>query len=267
MLRAATLASGSSGNCAVVSDGQTCLLIDAGISARRIVTGLRGLGIPPEHVHGVLITHEHSDHIAGLAVLCRQLDLLLYSTEPTACQICARWPALADRFRVFDPGDAFSAGGLAAYSFPTNHDCVCPVGYALSDGAARLAFCTDLGIVTEEVRSGIRGAGLLVGEFNHDIELLRSGPYPPALKRRILGESGHLSNEAGAGLALWAAEHGARQVVLAHLSAENNRPELAVAAAERTLRQAGAEPGRDVGLTLAPRSDCSGWMEVPTCSV
>ena len=101
-----------------------------------------------------------------------------------------------------------------------------------------------------------------MGEFNHDIELLRTGSYPPALKRRILGDRGHLSNEAGAELALWAAERGARQIMLAHLSAENNRPPLALAAAEGTLKSAGAELGGDVAVSAAPRDTASGWMEV-----
>lgn len=262
MLKTAILASGSSGNCAAVSDGRTHILIDAGISARRITAGLRALELDPRSVHGVLITHEHSDHIAGLPVLCRQLDLLLYATEPTAAAVCARWPELAERFRVFDPGEYFAAGTLTAGSFPTSHDCACPVGYTLTDGGAKLAFCTDLGVVTDQVRAGIQGARLLVGEFNHDIELLRTGPYPPALKRRILGDRGHLSNEAGAELALWAAERGARQIMLAHLSAENNRPPLALAAAEGTLKSAGAELGGDVAVSAAPRDRASGWMEV-----
>lgn len=256
MLKAATLASGSSGNCAAVSDGRTHILIDAGISARRITTGLRALGVDPAVVHGVLITHEHSDHIAGLTVLCRQLDLLLYATEPTAAAICARQPQLTERFRVFDPGQSFTAGPLTARSFPTSHDCACPVGYSLTAGGSTLAFCTDLGVVTDAVRDGIRDARLLVAEFNHDVELLKSGPYPPQLKGRILSDRGHLSNAAGAELARWAAERGTRRVVLAHLSAENNRPELALSAAERALCGTGA------AAVLAPRSEPSGWMEV-----
>lgn len=256
MLKAATLASGSSGNCAAVSDGRTHILIDAGISARRITTGLRALGLDPGALHGVLITHEHADHIAGLAVLCRQLDLLLYATEPTAAAICTRQPQLTERFRVFDPGQAFTAGSLTARSFPTSHDCACPVGYHLTGGGSALAFCTDLGTVTDAVRDGIREAGLLVAEFNHDVELLKAGPYPAPLKGRILSDRGHLSNEAGAELALWAAAHGTQRVVLAHLSAENNRPDLALGAAERALR------GTGVAAVLAPRSEPSDWMEV-----
>ena len=140
MLKTAILASGSSGNCAAVSDGRTHILIDAGISARRITAGLRALELDPRSVHGVLITHEHSDHIAGLPVLCRQLDLLLYATEPTAAAVCARWPELAERFRVFDPGEYFAAGTLTAGSFPTSHDCACPVGSAWSPTRSGRAF-------------------------------------------------------------------------------------------------------------------------------
>lgn len=262
MLKIATLASGSSGNCAVVSDGRIHILIDAGISARRIVTGLGELGIAGRDLSAIFITHEHSDHICALPVLCRQLSAPIYTTEPTARQICYRTAGLEERFRVFDPGEGFAVGDVVAESFATSHDCACPVGYTLTDGERRLAFCTDLGVVTPQVEEGIRGAHTLVGEFNYDGDMLRSGPYPPYLKSRILGERGHLSNEDGAALAAWAVERGARRVIMAHLSKENNLPGIAMRAARRSLEALGAAVGRDVALSAAPRSEGSGWMEV-----
>lgn len=265
MLRVATLASGSSGNCLVVSDGKEHILIDAGISARRITTGLRALGIEPGEVSAVLITHEHSDHIGGLAVLCRQMGAELYTAEPTARQICYRTAGLEERFRVFAPGERFAVGGLTVGTFATSHDCACPVGYTVEDGVRKMALCTDLGVVTRGVLEGIRGAGLLVGEFNYDADMLRSGPYPARLKERILGRQGHLSNETGGKLAAWAVQQGTGQVVLAHLSQENNAPSVAMRAAEGAMAAIEARVGTDVRLTVAPRSESSEWIEVPGC--
>lgn len=262
MLRAATLASGSSGNCAVVSDGKVHILIDAGISARRVAAGLRELGIQPGEIAGVLITHEHADHIGGLAVLCRQIGADLYTAEPTARQICYRTAGLEGRFQVFDPGDRFELNGLVVGTFPTSHDCACPVGFTVEGGGRKLALCTDTGVLTPEALAAAEGARLLIGESNYDAEMLRAGPYPPYLKERILGERGHLSNELGGELAARAAAWGARRVVLAHLSKENNTPRLALEAAARALEGIGARVGKDVILTAAPRSECSGWMEV-----
>ncbi|HCO61978.1 MAG TPA: MBL fold metallo-hydrolase [Clostridiales bacterium] len=262
MLKMATLASGSSGNCAVVSDGRSHVLLDAGISARRITTGLRALEIDPKGLSGVLITHEHTDHVSGLAVLCRQLDVELYATEGTARQICWKNPELESRFRVFDPGERFGVAGLVVDTFATSHDCACPVGYAVGDGVRRMALCTDTGMVPRQAAECIRGVQLLVGEFNYDLEMLQMGAYPYHLKERIRGESGHLSNEMGAKLAAWAVEQGASRLVLAHLSKENNLPEKAHAAALKGLAQVGARVGDDVEVHIAPRDSVSCWLEV-----
>lgn len=261
MLKVATLASGSSGNCAVVSDGRVHILIDAGISTRRISQGLKALGVEPRHISGVLITHEHTDHVAALPVLCRQLDAPLYTAEGTALELCGRWNGLVERFRVFEPGQRFALGGLEVGTFPTSHDCACPCGFSVTDGSRKLALCTDTGFVTPEAREGVRGVHTLIGEFNYDPEMLRTGPYPLHLQVRIRGERGHLSNEMGGQLAAWAAEQGARRVILAHLSQENNRPQLALEAAERALGELGLGK-KDVELVAAPRSEATGWMEV-----
>ena len=265
MLKAAALASGSSGNCLVVSDGKTHILIDAGVSARRITTGLRALGIEPEEIRGVLITHEHSDHIAGLPVLCRRIGAELYTAEPTAVEICRKAAGLEERFRVFEPGERFAVGDLVVGTFAISHDCACPVGFTVEDGSRKMALCTDLGVVTRGVLDSIRGAGLLVNEFNYDPDMLRTGPYPAMLKERILGRQGHLSNETGGKLAAWAVQQGTGRIVLAHLSKENNTPSVALGAAERAMAGIEAQVGEDVTLTVAPRSEGTGWMEVPEC--
>lgn len=254
MLELCTLASGSSGNSLLVTDGRTHVLVDAGISCRRICTGLKELGVEPTELAGVLITHEHSDHISGLTTLTKQLRLPVYASPGTGRQLCYRIAFLEELLRPVAPGEGFSIGGLAIESFPTSHDAAESVGYALSAGGRKAAVVTDLGYVTGAVLRGIRGADLLVAEANHDVEWVQSGPYPFHLKARILGDRGHLSNEAGAELAALAAESGTRAVVLAHLSRENNTPARAWETAARRLRSMGCEPNLDLSLTVAPRS-------------
>ena len=251
-----TLASGSSGNCALVSCGGTRLLLDAGISARRITTALKGLGVDPASLSGVLVTHEHSDHVSGLATLTKQLGLPVYATAPTLRQLCCRIPFLERLCRDFAPGDGFPLGELWVASFPTSHDAACSVGYTLTGDGCKVASATDLGRLTPEVVNAVRGCDLLVCEANHDVDWVRSGPYPYYLKERILGDRGHLSNEMGAELAALAAESGTRTVVLAHLSSENNTPARARDAAARRLSASGIDPEGDVSLTVAPRKEC-----------
>lgn len=258
LLKFATVASGSSGNCSVITDGSTHILIDAGVSARRITTGLKSLGIQPGELSAILITHEHSDHISGIPVLCRQLDVELYTAEGTAREICRKNPELQSRFRVFDPGERFALGDLVVGSFPVSHDCVSPVGYTVTRGDRKLTFCTDLGVVTQPVLEAVQGASTLVAEYNYDPEMLRTGPYPEYLKSRIAGQRGHLSNQVGAQLTRWAVERGTRQVVLAHLSKENNQPATARLAAQAGI----GEREQSVELCVAPRSEASAWMEV-----
>lgn len=257
MLELCTLASGSSGNSLLVTDGRTHVLVDAGISCRRICTGLKELGVEPTELAGVLITHEHSDHISGLTTLTKQLKLPVYASPGTGRQLCYRIAFLEELLRPVAPGEGFSIGGLAIESFPTSHDAAESVGYALSAGGRKAAVVTDLGYVTEAVLRGIRGADLLVAEANHDVEWVQSGPYPYHLKARILGDRGHLSNEAGAELAWTAVEGGARTVVLAHLSHENNTPARAHEVVRGVLERRGAAVGRDVALEVAPRSEKS----------
>ncbi|MGN1004607.1 MAG: MBL fold metallo-hydrolase [Oscillospiraceae bacterium] len=240
-----TLASGSSGNCILVSHGATHLLVDAGISCRRIKNALADLGLTPGELTAVLITHEHSDHISGLATLFKQYHLPVWCSAGTGRQLAYRIAFLEEVLHTFAPGDTFPLGNLTVTSFATSHDAADSVGYTFTDGVRKAAIVTDLGVVTPVVEDCVRGSDLLVAEANHDPGMLMDGPYPPYLKQRILGARGHLSNAACAELAR---HSGARTVVLAHLSAENNRPSLAL----ETVR---AGLGGDVTVEVAPRSE------------
>lgn len=248
MLTLTTLASGSSGNCALLSDGETPLLLDVGISCRRICTALAGLNLSPESLSGILITHEHSDHISGLATLHKRFHLPVYTSPGTARQLCYRIAALEDVVRTCAPGSSFTVGGLDVETFPISHDAAEPMGFAVSSGDRKAALVTDLGVVTDAVQRGMAGAQLVLVEANHDEEWVRSGPYPYYLKERILGRQGHLSNEAGGTLALTAVQGGARTVVLAHLSRENNTPQRAFDTVNTILNAYGPD---DAALTLA----------------
>ncbi|UQT48726.1 MBL fold metallo-hydrolase [Flavonifractor plautii] len=255
MLELCTLASGSSGNSLLVTDGRTHVLVDAGISCRRICTGLKELGVEPTELAGVLITHEHSDHISGLTTLTKQLRLPVYASPGTGRQLCYRIAFLEELLRPVAPGRAFPSAGwrLRASPPPTTRRRAwatpCPPG-AEGGGGHRPGLCDRGGA------SRHPGADLLVAEANHDVEWVQSGPYPYHLKARILGDRGHLSNEAGAELA-WTAVEGARTVVLAHLSHENNTPP-GPEVVRGVLERRGAAVGRDVALEVAPAARRAG---------
>ena len=244
-----TLASSSSGNAALARHGGTAVLIDAGISARRIALSLAQLGLAPDALCAVLVTHAHSDHVSALAALSKKYAIPVYASR-AAAQFLA---CPGDVLRPFDPGAAFSIGELAVRSFRTSHDAAGSVDYRLDCASGSLGLLTDTGCVTEEAATVLSGVDTLLLEANHDVETLRNGPYPYHLKRRILGEQGHLSNEAAAEFALRCVMDGTRDILLGHLSAENNTPAMAEYAVARRLQAAGFS----IRLGVAPRDRLS----------
>ena len=255
MLTVTTLASGSSGNAALVSCGRTHILLDAGISTRRITAGLRELGVAPEKLTAILVTHEHHDHISGLPVLTKKVRCPILASPATGRQLCYKVPFVDDLVRGQEPGTGVQVGELWVESFATPHDAAGSVGYTITGDGCRMALCTDLGFVTEEVSRTVCGCDLLICETNHDEDWVKSGPYPYYLKQRVLGDRGHLCNEAGAELAARAVQAGARALLLAHLSAENNTPSRARNVVARRLAAMGADPERDLSLAVAPRGE------------
>lgn len=255
-----TFASGSSGNALLVSHNGTHLLLDAGISCRRIVTSLRELGLTPADLSGILITHTHSDHISGLPNLLKKHPVPVYSSQRAARELSYRLPAIEDLLCPVVPGGSFTVGCCLVTCFPTSHDAPGSCGYRV-EGVGVL---TDTGYVTEEARSVLLGVPLLVLEANHDVETLCSGPYPAYLKQRILGGEGHLSNEDAAAFAAETAQSGTQEIILAHLSRENNTPVMARDAVARAL----APLEFEVRLSVAPRdtmSSCYTVMEATPC--
>ena len=245
-MRLTVFASGSTGNCALVSQGDTHLLVDVGISCRRIGSCLAHWNLSPQAITAALITHPHRDHVAGLEVLIKHTDFPIYATAPAARQLCYRL-AIDHRIHTFQAGEAFSLGELTIQAIPTRHDAPGSVGYRFTAPDGKSAcIVTDLGVVTPQVEEGVMGCALAVIESNHDLDCLRDGPYPYPLQRRVAGPEGHLCNEDGAALCALAAQAGAHTVVLAHLSQQNNSPALALAAAEMALA------GFDTRIEVAP---------------
>jgi len=246
-------ASSSRGNCALVSSAGTHILIDAGISMRRIKNALGELGLGPKDISGVLVTHEHSDHIAGLASMVKQHQLPVYAPRTVGNHL--RWSiaGIDDYLCEIPVGSDFRIGEITILAFPTPHDTPQSVGYRMEAGAL-FGYCTDLGRVTGEVLEGLSGVDAAMIESNHDVEMLRCGGYPVQLKRRILSDRGHLSNDACGELAARLARDGTASLVLAHLSRENNRPELAEKTVSEALEREGILPGRDVILKVAPEA-------------
>jgi len=240
------IASGSSGNCVYVEHAGTSLLVDAGISGKRIEAGLASLGITPAMLAGILITHEHSDHIQGIGVLARRYRIPLYGTAETLCAMMKGKTNLG-----CIPGELLHEvtkeplvfGALVVQAHSISHDAANPVCYTFTGGEKKAAVVTDLGIYDERILSAVQGAGILYVESNHDVNMLMVGAYPYYLKQRILGERGHLSNDAAAKLVCQVLHPGLRHVILAHLSKENNLPELAYETVRIELEAAAKQRG------------------------
>ena len=242
-------ASGSSGNCALLSDRDTHILLDAGISARRIRQSLLDAGLELQELNGVLITHEHSDHVSGLKTLLKYAEIPILAPHTVAARLCGAVPEAVDHMRVIPTLSPVRVGALTVTAFHTPHDTDESVGYRV-EGRGTFALATDMGHVTEEVLAGLLGADTVLIESNHDLDMLRDGPYPLYLKRRILSDQGHLSNADCARLARKLAEAGTGKIILGHLSRENNRPALALTETERELE------GFDTRLYCAPVYGC-----------
>jgi phosphoribosyl 1,2-cyclic phosphodiesterase len=299
MVRFTVLASGSKGNCTVVSAGRTRILVDAGLSCRELFRRMKIAGEDPSTLDAIVVTHEHQDHINGLAVTARKLGIPVYFTEAThrawmrwltprrqmtyaewleqcrkqaaerqaeaaateeleiedsadedqppavtsslACAADSPVPALRDdptwlpAVEYFRAGEPFVIGDIDLSPFTIPHDAADPVGFVFSSEGIRMAFVTDLGYVTPNIKAQLRKVDLLLLESNHDLEMLRDGPYPWQVKQRVLSRVGHLSNDATAEFLSGGYDGQAVYVILAHLSESNNLPELAKVAAERAL--------------------------------
>ena len=239
------LASGSRGNCAIVASACTKILVDAGLSCRETFRRMKTVGEDPLALSAILITHEHSDHISGLATLAKKLHIPVFMTGATH-QAWAR--AMRDesgekpqleKLERFESGHSFQVGDIVVKPFTIPHDAADPVGFTFRAEGIKVGIATDLGYLPVSVRDHLRGCDVLVMESNHDLEMLRVGPYPWSVKQRVMSRVGHLSNGALADFLTKDYDNHATFVVLAHLSEENNHPEIARREAEQALATRG----------------------------
>ena len=235
------LGSGSAGNSALVATDHCKLLVDGGLSARQIVQRLEQCGVRPEQLDGVLLTHEHGDHVCGLEVLCRKFGVPIYANALTAEAV--RYDCALDRhrnWRIFRTGAEFSICDIAVQAFPVPHDAVDPVGFVFSAGSSSLGFVTDLGSVTKLIVERLRQVHTLVIETNHDEKLLQNDTHRPwPVKQRIQSRHGHLSNHIAASVIEQLLPGKIERVVLGHLSRDCNTPALALRTVAESLRKAG----------------------------
>lgn len=260
-MRLCSIASGSSGNCIYIGDDNTHLLVDTGISKKRVEEGLAALGVKGEELDGILITHEHIDHVQGLGVFSRKYEIPIYATKGTIEGIkkissIGKMPEGLCHEVLID--EKFQLGDMEICPFMISHDANEPSGYRIENGKKSAAVATDLGIYDEYTVNNLKNLNAIVLEANHDIRMLEVGPYPYPLKRRVMGDRGHLSNELSGRLLCDILHDGLQHVVLGHLSKENNYEELAYETVKLEVTL-GNNPykGEDIPITVAKRSSVS----------
>ncbi|MEG1556809.1 MAG: MBL fold metallo-hydrolase [Oscillospiraceae bacterium] len=263
MAKFATLYSGSSGNCTAVYENGKAILIDMGASCKRTVGALQILGLSADDVEAVFVTHEHSDHIAGLAIFLKYHKVPLYTSAATLSYL--KLHALIPKdceCHAIDGADLVTVGPFSVRAFCTSHDSADCCGYRIAlPSGGEIAVATDLGVVSEDVYDNISGCELVALESNYDENMLRFGPYPAYLKARIMSSQGHLSNSDCAKTAARLAESGTKRLVLMHLSKENNEPQIALTSCFSMLENYGFSQ-EDFCVYIAPRNDVGEILEL-----
>jgi len=261
MLNICALSSGSSGNAIYVGTERTKILVDAGISAREISRRLSSLGVAPHDLAGILITHEHTDHIRGLRVFVNRYQIPVYSTEETWYYLEKQMIPLYLQ-RVIHSHGSFAVEDLQIESFPIPHDAADPVGFKIGFDGKALGVVTDLGHIPAYLHERLDEVQLIFLEANHDVDTLKRGTYPAFLKQRILGHRGHLSNDTAGDFVSVLAGKGLKKIMLGHLSQNNNTPKLALSAVAAKLGQIGCQAGVDIQIDCCHHGQLSGLITI-----
>jgi phosphoribosyl 1,2-cyclic phosphodiesterase len=263
-MRLVSIASGSSGNCTYIGSDHTHILVDAGVSCKRIKEGVEALDVKPQELSGIFITHEHSDHIQGLRVFCKKFHVPIYSTAGTLEEI--RKMGIVEDDSLLCPIEAdrhIQLGDLNLTAFHNTHDAADPVGYRIEDGVHKCAVATDLGNYSEYTVRNLQNLDAILMEANHDLNMLEMGPYPYQLKRRIMSDYGHLSNERCGQLLNDILHDGLKHILLGHLSKENNYPELALLSVKNEVDLAPNDyHAADFDICVAERSCMTKTIEL-----
>ena len=263
MIKICTLFSGSSGNSIFIGKNNTKLLIDAGVSAKRIINALYSIGENPSELSAILITHEHNDHIKGAGILSRRFGIPIYANENT-WQVIEKLIGPVDvcNKKFFYTEKNFEIGNTNVLPFNIPHDAVDPVGFNIFIKNKKVTTATDIGHINAKVIKNIEKSDFVLLESNHDVEMLKVGPYPFFLKQRIMGEKGHLSNEMAAKTVVHLVKKGTTKFLLGHLSHKNNFPELAYQTVFSELHRNEIKIGRDILLDIALRNEAGKIIEV-----
>ncbi|MCX7883633.1 MAG: MBL fold metallo-hydrolase [Caloramator sp.] len=246
--------SGSSGNCLYVASDRTKILVDAGLSGKKIQEGLKDIGINPCEIDAIVITHEHDDHIKSAGILSRRFNIPIYANTNT-------WEAMIEKLgevkreniKIFDDYNPFEIGDVFVIPYEIPHDAVKPCGYSFINAKVKISIATDIGYASDTVKENIKDSDLILLESNHDVEMLKVGPYPYPLKLRILGDKGHLSNEAAGDTIVDILNSKIKKIILGHLSKTNNYPQLALRTVLSILEMNNIRDGRDVDIDIALR--------------
>lgn len=256
------LYSGSTGNSIFVSNGNSRILIDAGLAGKHIEKALKDINENPSEIDGIFVTHEHIDHVKGVGVLSRKYNIPIYANENT-------WDAMSHSIGKIKEhnikilhGEHTNIKELDVINFPISHDAIDPRGYVICSGNKKACVATDLGHFSQEVKSSIKDCDIILIESNHDVEMLKFGPYPYNLKRRILSNKGHLSNDDCGRAIVDIMDERKKIVFLGHLSRTNNYPELAYQTVLNILNDNGVKQGIDIEVNIAQRSNPSSYVNI-----
>lgn len=262
-LTLAPLFSSSKGNSTYIASDRTCILVDAGVGKKQLVDELRNAGADAGHLGGILVTHEHGDHIKSIGPMSRAYNIPVYATEGTWQAMEKRVGDIAQRnIRVINAQDDFYIGDMCIQPFRTSHDAACSCGYSVTQGGSRVSIVTDLGYMSRDALDAAAGSRIVLLESNYDPEMLAGGSYSEWLKKRIASPHGHLSNNDAARAAEALFHRGVRGILLAHISQENNLYSLALSTTTDYLKEAGIEPGRHMALSVALRTGLTGVYNV-----